>query len=303
VIDLHLHTTASDGHCTPEELVQRAWNVGIRTISVTDHDTMAAVAPATQAAAALGMTVVPGIEITSVHNGKDVHVLAYFLSPSTSGLQEMLATQRRLRLERAREIADRLSRLGAPIDVRALAEASTTGGKSLARPQIAQALITAGHVASVSEAFEKYLGENGPAYVPHHGASPAEVIALVAAGGGIASLAHPGYRPRDEIIPSLVEAGLTALEAYHSSHDSTAEAHYLALALGHRLLVTGGSDYHGEGTRRAESFGLVGLPAIHFESLRSRAGRHSEKTLGAVQATEWVGTLGGAGLGTGATDV
>jgi predicted metal-dependent phosphoesterase TrpH len=250
-------------------------------MSVTDHDTMAAVGPATRAATALGMTVIPGIEITSVHDGKDVHVLAYFLSPSASGLQEMLATQRRLRVERAEEIADRLSRLGAPIDVRALAEASNLGGKSLARPQIAQALVTAGHVASVAEAFEKYLGENGPAYVPHQGASPAEVVALVAAGGGIASLAHPGYRPRDEIIPSLVESGLAALEAYHSSHDSTAEAHYLGLARGHGLLVTGGSDYHGEGTRRAEFFGVVGLPAIHFDSLQSRAARHSEMALGA----------------------
>jgi predicted metal-dependent phosphoesterase TrpH len=273
-----MHTTASDGRCTPEELVQRAWNVGIRTMSVTDHDTMASVDPATRTAAALGMSVVPGIEITSVHDGKDVHVLAYFLSESAPGLQEMLGTQRRLRLERAREIADRLSKLGAPVDLPALAEASSSG-KSLARPQIAQALISAGHVATVAEAFEKYLGEDGPAYVPHHGASPEEVIALVAGGGGIASLAHPGYRPRDEIIPGLVKAGLTALEVYHSSHDPIAEGHYLSLALEHGLLVTGGSDYHGPGTRRAESFGVVDLPARYLELLLSRASQHSNMAL------------------------
>ena len=272
MIDLHMHTTASDGRCTPEELVQRAWNVGIRTMSVTDHDTMAGVEPASRAAAPLGMTVVPGIEITSVHRGKDVHMLAYFISESAPGLKEMLSRQRRLRIERAAEIADRLDRLGAPIDVAALIElASQPGGKALARPQIAQALIAAGHVATIAEAFERYLGEESPAYVPHQGASPAEVVALVTAGGGVASLAHPGYRPQDDIIPGLVEAGLEAIEVFHSSHDPVAEAHYFALAEKYELLVTGGSDYHGEGVRRAEFFGAVRLPQEHYNALLVRA--------------------------------
>ncbi len=274
MIDLHMHTTASDGRCTPEELVVRAWNAGIRTMSVTDHDTMAGVGPARSAAATLDLTVIPGIEITSVHGGKDVHVLAYFLAESAPGLQEMLAGQRRQRVERALEIAGRLATLGAPIDVPALVErASAPGGKSLARPQIAQALIAAGHVATVAEAFERYLSEESPAYVPHRGVSPAEVVALVTAGGGVASLAHPGYRPRDEIIPGLVAAGLTALEVYHSSHDAAAQAHYLAVAREHGLLVTGGSDYHGEGTRRAEFFGVVHLPPEHLDALMTHAAR------------------------------
>jgi predicted metal-dependent phosphoesterase TrpH len=267
VIDLHMHTTLSDGLCTPEELVLRAWNVGIRTMSVTDHDTMAGVARAARAAVTLGMTVIPGIEITSIHNGRDVHVLGYFLSESAPGLQELLTSQRKQRLERALEIADRLARLGAPIDVSALTESASAGGKSLARPRIAEALIAAGHVATVAEAFDKYLGEESAAYVPHRGAAPAEVVALVTRAGGIASLAHPGYRPRDEIIPELVAAGLAAVEAYHSSHDAAAESRYLGLAREHGLLVTGGSDYHGEGTRRAELFGIVNLPLEHFEAL------------------------------------
>jgi predicted metal-dependent phosphoesterase TrpH len=272
VIDLHMHTTSSDGRCTPEELVLRAWTAGIRTMSVTDHDTMAGVRPAMQAAEQRGITVVPGIEITSVHRGKDVHVLAYFLSESTPGLQEMLSSQRKQRIERAMEIADRLARLGAPIDVQPLiAAASAPGGKSLARPQIAQALIAAGHVTTVAEAFEKYLSEDSPAYVPHRGAAPAEVVALVVAGGGIASLAHPGYRPQDDIIPGLVDAGLQAIEVFHSSHDAAAEAHYLALATQHNRLITGGSDYHGEGTRRAEFFGVTNLPQKYFDELAARA--------------------------------
>jgi len=276
VIDLHMHTTSSDGRCTPEELVLRAWNAGIRTMSVTDHDTMAGVAPATRAASPLGMTVVPGIEITSVYRGKDVHVLAYFLSESAPGLQEMLTRQRRQRVERAQEIADRLDGLGVPIDVPALIEtASAPGGKALARPQIAQALIAAGHVATVAEAFDRYLGEDSPAYVPHRGASPSDVVALVVAGGGVASLAHPGYRPQDEIIPELVETGLQAIEVFHSSHDKAAEQHYLNIATQHRLLATGGSDYHGEGVRRAEFFGVVNLPQEHFDALLAYASRRA----------------------------
>jgi len=271
-----MHTTSSDGRCTPEELVLRAWNAGIRTMSVTDHDTMAGVAPATRAASPLGMTVVPGIEITSVYRGKDVHVLAYFLSESAPGLQEMLTRQRRQRVERAQEIADRLDGLGVPIDVPALIEtASAPGGKALARPQIAQALIAAGHVATVAEAFDRYLGEDSPAYVPHRGASPSDVVALVVAGGGVASLAHPGYRPQDEIIPELVETGLQAIEVFHSSHDKAAEQHYLNIATQHRLLATGGSDYHGEGVRRAEFFGVVNLPQEHFDALLAYASRRA----------------------------
>ena len=268
-----MHTTASDGRCTPEDLVDRCWDKGIRTMAVTDHDTMAGVAPTQQAAEARGMTCLPGIEITSVHGGKDVHVLAYFLPPDAPGLQPMLIAQRQQRVNRALEIAARLERLGAPVDKDAMIEAAAGSGKSLARPQIAQALIAAGHVSTVAEAFDRYLGEDSPAYVPHTGVSPADVVALVRRGGGLPSLAHPGYRPKDEIIPGLVDAGLVGLECYHSSHDETATQHYLGIARHHGLLVTGGSDFHGPGTRREEFFGVVNLPEADLAALLARAGR------------------------------
>jgi hypothetical protein len=243
-------------------------------MSVTDHDTMAAVAAATAAAAACGMALIPGIEITAVDGGRDVHVLAYFLSEHAPGLQDLLVSQRRNRIERAREIAKRLAALGAPIDVDPLIEgAAKGGGKALARPQIARALIAAGHVSTVAEAFERYLSETSPAYIPHQGASPAEVVALVTAGGGLASLAHPGYTKKDGIIPSLVEAGLGAIEAYHSSHDPAEQARYLALADQYGVGVSGGSDFHGEGTRRSEFFGVTHLPEEQFEALLARVGR------------------------------
>lgn len=274
MIDLHMHTTASDGRSTPEELVNQAFDAGIRTMSVTDHDTMAGVERAAAAAAERGITFVPGIEITSVHGGKDVHVLAYFLPELSEALRELLAEQRRNRLDRARLIAERLAAVGAPIDTDALMEAGAAlGGKSLARPQIAQALIAAGHAGSVAEAFEKYLSENGPAYVPHRGASPSEVVDLIGQAGGVSSLAHPGYTKKDEIIPDLVGAGLHAIEAYHSSHDAEMVQRYLTAARSHRLAITGGSDFHGVGTRRSEFFGVTNLPAHDFEVLRERASR------------------------------
>jgi predicted metal-dependent phosphoesterase TrpH len=274
VIDLHAHTTASDGRSTPRELVERARAVGITTLAVTDHDTMAAVPETAALAESAGLGFVPGIEITSVSRGKDAHVLGYFLSADAPGLSELITDQRRRRVERAREIGRRLEQMGAPIDVDALlASAGERSGKAIARPQIAQALIAAGHVSTVAEAFDRFLGENCAAYVPHTGASPAEVVTLIAAGGGIASLAHPGHLKQDDVIPELVEAGMAALEVYHSSHDEAATAHYLQIARRQSLAVTGGSDYHGEGVRRAEFFGVVNLPQQEFLGFLKRAGR------------------------------
>ena len=274
VIDLHLHTTASDGRCSPEELVQRAKAAGVNTMAVTDHDTMAAVPAARAAALTAGLEFVPGIEITSVSAGRDVHVLGYFVDPETAGLSDLIADQRRRRVARAQEIGERLARMGATIDVQELiATTARQSGKAIARPQIAQALITAGHVGSVAEAFDRYLGDTCGAYVPHTGAQPEEVIRLVRAGGGVASLAHPGYTKQDAIIPRLAEAGLTAIEAYHSSHDAEMTARYLAVATSLDLAVTGGSDYHGDGTRRSEWFGRTHLPAAAYLRFLERAGR------------------------------
>jgi predicted metal-dependent phosphoesterase TrpH len=274
VIDLHAHTTASDGRSTPDELIARAASKGIRTLAVTDHDTMAAHPAAAAAAAAAGLTFVPGIEITSVYKGKDAHVLAYFLDPATPGLEAMMADQRERRVRRAREIAAALERMGAPIDVdQLLASAGARTGKAIARPQIAQALIAAGHVADVAEAFDRYLGEGCGAYVPHTGASPMEVVELIVRGGGMASLAHPGTLKKDEVIDQMRDAGMQALEVYHSSHDAEATAHYLAIARRLELAVTGGSDYHGEGVRRAEFFGVTNLPPDEYERFLARAGR------------------------------
>jgi predicted metal-dependent phosphoesterase TrpH len=269
VIDLHLHTTASDGLCEPAVLVDLAWRAGIRTMSVTDHDTIAALPEAERAATASGIAFVPGIEITAVHHGRDVHVLGYFIERDDAVLAEFLEQQRADRVRRVGEMADRLAGMGKPVD-RAALVAPRPGGRSVGRPLVARALVKAGHVADVRQAFDQLIGEGKPAFIPRRGPCPADVIGIINRAGGIASLAHPGLLMRDELIPGMVEAGLTAVEAFHSEHDAATTGRYLAFAEGQGILVSGGSDYHGEKERRRAAFGTVGLPPDHFERLKAR---------------------------------
>jgi predicted metal-dependent phosphoesterase TrpH len=270
LIDLHTHTTASDGTCSPDELVALAAEVGIGVLGVADHDTMDAVSAVSAAARKRGIEVIPGIEVTAVANGKDVHVLGYFADPEDRDLLALLTATRKARLGRAQRIGDLLAEAGVPIDVQALLNsARANDGKALARPQIARALVAAGHVASVSEAFDRFLGESCVAYVPHTGASPAEVVEVVTRAGGVTSLAHPGTLNRDELIPSMVDAGLTAIEVYHSAHTPDQVQHYLQMANDLGLAITGGSDFHGPGARRSEFFGQITLPVADFQRFQA----------------------------------
>lgn len=273
MIDLHLHTTASDGRYTASELVARARGAGITTLSVTDHDTTAALDDVAKEAEASGITCVPGIEITAVWRRKDVHVLGYFFDPRSLDLQAFLASQRQDRVRRFRAMAVRVAELGLPIDVEALAEQSERQSHhSLGRPLLADSLVAAGHVANRREAFDRYLGDQRAAFVPRSGASPEEVVAIIAGAGGISSLAHPGLLGHDELIAPMVRAGLHALEAYHSTHTPEIVRRYLGLAERHGLAVSGGSDFHGDESHDAEGLGRIGLPAQAFEGLRARAG-------------------------------
>lgn len=266
VIDLHLHTTASDGLFEPAVLVDLAWRAGIRTMSVTDHDTVAGLAEAERAATASGIAFVPGIEVTSVHEGRDVHLLGYFFDRTDVALGAFLEEQRADRRRRVNVMADRLAQLGKPIDREAVL-AQRPSGKSLGRPLVAMALVKAGHVADVRQAFDQLIGEGRPAFIPRLGPEPAAVIALINRAGGLASLAHPGLLKRDDLIPAMVVAGLSALESFHSEHDSATTEHYLALAERHGILVSGGSDYHGDQDRRKAAFGKVSLPHERYERL------------------------------------
>jgi predicted metal-dependent phosphoesterase TrpH len=198
-----------------------------------------------------------------------VHVLGYFINTASPSLRDFLTRQRRDRLRRVHEMGERLAALGAPVDVAPIA-ADAARGRSVGRPQVADALVAAGHVATRNEAFDRFLQSGAPAYVPRQGARPEEVIAIIHEAGGLASLAHPGVSRRDDLVPALVAAGLDALEARHSDHDAETEARYRALARDLGILVTGGSDFHGANAgHRVSAIGQVTLPREDFEALRA----------------------------------
>ena len=270
MIDLHLHTTASDGACTPTTLVERAWRAGLRTIAVTDHDTTGGLAAAARAAAARGLRLVTGIEVTSVVAGRDVHLLAYFFDPDHPLLVRFLEAQRADRVNRAREIGKRLAALGKTVDLAPLlSRAEREPGFSVGRPSIAQALVDAGHVSDRNAAFDAWLGDGQPAYVPRAGASPAEVAAIVRAAGGIVSLAHPVLLRDQDAVPAIAR-DLDAIEVYHSEHHPADVARYSAIARALGLPVSGGSDFHGETRGTRAVLGLVTLPASEFDQLAAR---------------------------------
>ena len=247
--------------------MRQAVEARLTTIAVTDHDTTAAVPRAAELCAAAGLTLVPGIEITAIEEGGDVHVLGYFVDPRHAGFQEFLSRQRAIRSERVRAIAERLASLGVPIDIGPLLElAHEQDGRSVGRPLVAQALVAAGHAEDTSDAFDRWLSRGRPGFIPRSGASTEAVIRSIHGAGGLASLAHPVLAGIDARIPSLREAGLDALEAYHSEHDPLTRDRYVAMA--HRLdmLVTGGSDYHGDPAHGLAP-GTVTLPAQDWERL------------------------------------
>jgi predicted metal-dependent phosphoesterase TrpH len=274
LIDLHTHTTASDGRCSPRELADLAVAAGVTRLAVTDHDTTSATAEIQGLAAENGIDAIPGIEITAVENGADVHVLGYFIDGADAALQRFLATQRRHRITRVEEIAARLARLGKPIDITGLvAEARGQSMRSIGRPQIARAMIAAGHVASLEEAFAQWLGRGCPAFVPRTGASPESVIETIHAARGLASLAHPGRTAIDARLPALRDAGLDALEAFHSDHDDAERARYVQVAAALGLLVSGGSDFHGDPAKPIAP-GSTSLPAEYWSALVGARQRH-----------------------------
>jgi 3',5'-nucleoside bisphosphate phosphatase len=273
MIDLHLHTTASDGTDTPAGLVRACRGAGITAMAVTDHDTTAAVSSAEAAAREAGIGFVAGIEITAAWNGRDIHVLGYFIDPESPGLTGFLAGQIRDRIRRARAVGDRLAALGAPIDMEALV--ARLQGRPVLRPDIAQALAEAGHVRKASEAFELYIGEGRPAYVARRSATPAEVVAIIHRAGGVASIAHPGVSSQDALIPELAATGLDALEAYHTDHSAEDTGRYLRLAGDLHLAVTGGSDYHGALSEHSNGLGTVCLPDPDFAAFSARARRQT----------------------------
>ncbi len=278
MIDLHLHTTASDGQCSPAELVERVHASGVTTFAVTDHDTVAALDEVRALIADLPLTLVPGVEVTATWESRDVHVLGYWIDTTHAPLLAFLDEQRQRRADRVRAIGDALAAAGAAVDLEPLlAQVAARAGAAVGRPGVAQALVAAGHASSVQDAFDRLLGEGRPAYVGRTGLPPEDVFAVIHAAGGVASLAHPGVTRRDDCIERWARTGLDALEVYHSDHGDAERTLYLERARQLGLAVSGGSDFHADDPMsyraRRRAIGGSPLPRADFQALAARAPR------------------------------
>ena len=247
-LDLHLHTTHSDGSCTPAEVVNMAHQAGVTALAITDHDIMTGVAEAIAAGQARGIEIIPGVEISSLAGNSELHILGYFLDWQDPELLARLKTLREGRHRRNPQIIERLQAIGIDItydEVRSLA-----GTDSIGRPHIARVLMDKHVVTSAKEAFDRFLAEGKPAYVPRELPSPTEAISWIKAARGLAVLAHPTWvkvagKSLIDLVRGLKTDGLDGVEVYYSTHAARQTRAYLNLAQQLGLLVTGGSDFHG----------------------------------------------------------
>ncbi len=242
-IDLHTHTTASDGLLEAPALIAEAAARGVGLLAVSDHDTTASVDAASSSGRDAGIEIWPAVELSCDVEAGEVHVLGYFIDHRLDWLQVLLGRLREGRVYRAEQMVERLARLGAPVDFSRVA--AFAAGGAIGRPHVARALVEAGWVRDVAEAFDRFIGRNAAAYVERLKVTPVDAVAVIRAAGGLAVLAHPGWAQRDEMIPELVAAGLDGIEVYYPDHTPALVDRYAALARRYGLLMTGGTDFHG----------------------------------------------------------
>jgi predicted metal-dependent phosphoesterase TrpH len=268
-VDLHSHTTASDGTYTPRELVREAAQRGLRVLAITDHDSTDGLAEAlAEAAAHRPLQIVPGIEINCDVEGAEIHILGYCMEYAAEWFQAFCRSQREERRQRVHRMAERLASLGLPIDpeeVFALVREGSAG-----RPHVAQVMIARGYVKSVREAFDKYLASGRPGHVPRKKLAPADAVRLIRKAGGVPVFAHPGLADRDTLIPGLIDAGMMGIECYYPEHSAAQRAGYVQICKERGLVATGGSDFHGPKVRAA-TLGSPTVPLAAWEELQAKA--------------------------------
>ena len=274
--DLHLHTTASDGRLTPAALVGLARARGLEVIAITDHDSVGGISEALATAAREpGIVVIPGVEINTDLASGELHILGYFIDYQDTNLGLVLEKIRESRVGRAQKMVERLRELGAPIEWSRVQDMAH--GESICRPHIAQALLEKRFVGSEREAFDKYIGRDGPAYIEREKIQPADAVKIVKSAGGLPILAHPAdIKDLNNLIIELKDAGLVGLEAYYGQYDSNAVKRMVRLAGEHGLLTTGGSDYHHFGDNREVALGKVDIPEESIRALFQLAGKMEE---------------------------
>lgn len=265
--DLHTHSTYSDGRLTPTELVERAVGKGLKALALTDHDCVDGIAEAQEAARRYPQFIfIPGVELsTDVPHG-EVHMLGYFLDWKNPHLQDRLAHLRHSRLERGEKMLAKLKHLGIDISWQRVREIAGDG--AIGRPHIALAMLEAGHISSLDEAFDRYLGRNGPAYVEREKIAPAEAVQLLTSASGLPVLAHPrDIHNLESLVAELKEADLTGIEVYYQDYDQQTIERLLKVAHQHGLLPLGGSDFHGIGIAHERDLGDIPLPFEPVEQL------------------------------------
>jgi predicted metal-dependent phosphoesterase TrpH len=271
--DLHLHTHYSDGTYSPRELTAQARFHGLAAVALTDHDTVEGCTPTAAACQQEGLEFIPGAELTAEVDGKELHLLGYFIDVTHPRLLLETAHFQTVRQDRIREMVARLNRLNIPLEadaVLALANCRSPG-----RPHVGRALVQAGVCATLDEAFERFLKKHRPAWVPKFKVSAESAIGLIHEAGGLAVMAHPGLTGSDDLIPRLVESGLDGLECYHTKHTPSACQRYVELAQQLDLLITGGSDCHGL-NKGKPLIGSVQLPYLYVERLKDKVRQRRE---------------------------
>jgi predicted metal-dependent phosphoesterase TrpH len=268
--DLHLHTYFSDGTYSPQQLAAAAKTAGLSCIGVVDHDTVDGLVLVAAEAEAVGIELIPGIELSAEYENQEAHILGYLIDGASSALKGQLAILQNNRRERIYKICRRLSGLGVALDpqsVFALAKGAIVGRLHVARAMAAQGIVT-----SVAEAFQKYIGDNGPAYVLGFRFSVPEAVKLIKDCAGIPVLAHPYLLKGDEAIPRFIGYGIMGIEAYYPEHTQGMTNFYLNLAKENNLLVTGGSDCHGS-AKPEEKIGALKIPYALVEKLKEAQGK------------------------------
>ena len=277
LVDLHIHSTASDGKYSPATIVSKAVEIGLKVISITDHDSTDGIVPALQAAKAFpGLTLIPGVEISTDLPDGEAHILGYFIDYASRDFQKELLRFRDSRLGRGRRMVAKLNDLGIKIDWARVQQIAGDG--AIGRPHVAQAMLEKGYIKTFVEAFDKYIGHGGPAYVEREKMTPQEAVALVLRAKGLPVLAHPfTVKDPEAMAKSLKPAGLIGIEVYYKDNTPAATAATLKLAKKYSLIATGGTDYHGIENIKEVMMGGVEVPMSAAERLIATAEKLSLK--------------------------
>lgn len=267
--DLHIHTTASDGLLSPEEVVLWAARKQLSAVAITDHDTIKGVQGAMDFSKDYNIEVVPGIEFSSEHMDEEIHILGYYIDYQKSWLQEKLDEMYQSRYNRAIKMVDKLNSLGIEVSleqVKSIAESGTIG-----RPHIARAMLEKGYIKNLKDAFKLYIGKGGPAYVERYRISCHEAIDMIKKLGGVPVLAHPGLINNKKCIKDVLDMGIEGIEVYHSKHGDDTIRSSLEIAAYHKLLITGGSDCHGIFFNNQPILGNVWVDMKYVQLLKEKA--------------------------------